>query len=115
MQVQYFSRKVFARWGLRCFVFLKPLQPVKRGASRSVPIITVSLRAPEACVSFLTERNLLVPCYHADAKLWPDVEDPALEHPMSARLVQILDTYQRLRKVTGKEQPLLKPARYAVS
>ena len=54
-----------------------------------------------------------VPRYHADANLWPNVKDPALEHPMSARLVQILETYKRLQKETGKEQPMLKPARYA--
>lgn len=49
---------------------------------------------------------------HDDNKLWPDVEDPATQHPMSARLVQILETYKRMYKETGKEQPLLKNARY---
>jgi hypothetical protein len=32
---------------------------------------------------------------------------------MSARLYQILRTYERLYKETGREQPLLKNARYA--
>lgn len=31
---------------------------------------------------------------------------------MSPRLVQILETYKRLYKETGKEQPFLKNARY---
>jgi transaldolase len=44
--------------------------------------------------------------------LWPNVKDPATEHPMSARIVQILETYKQLYKETGKEQPLLKNARY---
>jgi transaldolase len=48
---------------------------------------------------------------HDDLSLWPDVEDPATEHTMSARLFQILETYRRLYKETGKEQPLLKNAR----
>lgn len=48
---------------------------------------------------------------HDDLKLWPDVEDPATQHPMSARIVQILETYKRLYKETGKDQPLLKNAR----
>lgn len=49
---------------------------------------------------------------HADLKLWPDVEDPATQHTMSARMVQILETYKRLYKETGKEQPMVKSARY---
>lgn len=48
---------------------------------------------------------------HAEAKLWPNVEDPALEHTMSARMVQMLETYKRLYKETGKEQPMVKSAR----
>jgi len=48
---------------------------------------------------------------HDDLKLWPDVEDPAIQHTMSARTMQILETYARLYKETGKEQPLLKQAR----
>lgn len=49
---------------------------------------------------------------HDEQALWPKSEDPALLHPMSPRLVQILKTYKRLYKETGKEQPLLKNARY---
>jgi hypothetical protein len=50
---------------------------------------------------------------HDDPKLWPDVEDPATQHTMSARTMQILQTYARLYKETGKDLPLLKHARYA--
>lgn len=50
---------------------------------------------------------------HADLALWPNVEDPALDHTMSARMIQMLETYKRLYKETGKEQPLVKAARYA--
>ncbi|EOO02401.1 putative transaldolase protein [Phaeoacremonium minimum UCRPA7] len=49
---------------------------------------------------------------HDELKLWPDVEDPATQHPMSARIVQILETYKKLYKETGKEQPLLKNASF---
>ncbi|KAL7815518.1 aldolase [Trichoderma gracile] len=49
---------------------------------------------------------------HDDPSLWPDVEDPATQHPMSARIFQILETYRRLYKETGKEQPLLKNASF---
>ncbi|KAL9474277.1 hypothetical protein ACSS6W_008657 [Trichoderma asperelloides] len=49
---------------------------------------------------------------HDDLSLWPDVEDPATQHPMSARVFQILETYRRLYKETGKEQPLLKNASF---
>lgn len=44
--------------------------------------------------------------------LWPDVEDPATQHPMSARVLQIVDTYRRLYAKTGKEQPLVKLASF---
>jgi transaldolase len=49
---------------------------------------------------------------HDDLKLWPDVEDPATQHTMSARTMQILETYARLYKETGKQQPLLKQASF---
>jgi transaldolase len=48
---------------------------------------------------------------HDERELWPKSDDPALLHPMSSRLVQILETYKRLYKETGKEQPFLKNAR----
>lgn len=46
-----------------------------------------------------------------DRKQWPDVQDPALEHPMSPRIIQIRQVYDQLLKDTGKVQPLMKPAR----
>ncbi|KAJ6594359.1 hypothetical protein B0H19DRAFT_1366239 [Mycena capillaripes] len=49
---------------------------------------------------------------HSDPKLWPDSEDPATDHPMSHRLMQILETYKRLYKETGRDQPMLKPASF---
>ncbi|KAF4993187.1 hypothetical protein FGRMN_6672 [Fusarium graminum] len=52
------------------------------------------------------------PWYHTDRIHWPDVEDPALEHPMSHRLVQIQHIYKILGQDTGKTQPLLKPASF---
>ncbi|KAG9496081.1 hypothetical protein J7337_012657 [Fusarium musae] len=52
------------------------------------------------------------PWYHTDRGQWPNAEDPALDHPMSHRIVQIQHIYQRLRQETGKTQPLLKPASF---
>ncbi|KAF4345057.1 transaldolase B [Fusarium beomiforme] len=52
------------------------------------------------------------PWFHVDKEQWPNVEDPALEHPMSPRIVQIQQVYKRLREETGKTQPLLKPASF---
>ncbi|RDL36003.1 Uncharacterized protein BP5553_06615 [Venustampulla echinocandica] len=49
---------------------------------------------------------------HAELSLWPDVEDPATQHTMSARMIQILETYKRLYKETGKEQPMVKSASF---
>ncbi|KAJ4025055.1 hypothetical protein NW752_002516 [Fusarium irregulare] len=52
------------------------------------------------------------PWFHADRKQWPDAEDPALEHPMSPRIVQVQQVYKSLREETGHVQPLLKPASF---
>ncbi|KAJ5525165.1 hypothetical protein N7494_011815 [Penicillium frequentans] len=49
---------------------------------------------------------------HDEQELWPKSNDPALLHPMSPRLVQILETYKRMYKETGKEQPFLKNASF---
>ncbi|PSR77322.1 hypothetical protein BD289DRAFT_445513 [Coniella lustricola] len=47
---------------------------------------------------------------HNDLSLWPDVKDPATEHPMSARCVQMIETFQKLYKQTGRRQPKMKLA-----
>ncbi|OAQ97904.1 hypothetical protein LLEC1_08188, partial [Akanthomyces lecanii] len=47
----------------------------------------------------------VVPWYHADRTQWPDVQDPALQHPMSPRIVQILRAYETLGETTGQPQP----------
>ncbi|CAK7272092.1 hypothetical protein SEPCBS57363_004958 [Sporothrix epigloea] len=49
---------------------------------------------------------------HADRSIWPAVGDPAVEHPNSARLVQILDLYRRQFAATGRRQPLVKNASF---
>ncbi|TPX17520.1 uncharacterized protein E0L32_003163 [Thyridium curvatum] len=49
---------------------------------------------------------------HFDRSQWPDAADPALEHPMAPRLLQIAETYRRLRAQTGRPQPQLKPASF---
>ncbi|AAW41950.1 transaldolase, putative [Cryptococcus deneoformans JEC21] len=49
---------------------------------------------------------------HVDSSLWPDVADPATQHPMSFRVRHIRETYDRLAKETGKVQPLIKGASY---
>ncbi|KAJ6631155.1 hypothetical protein B0H10DRAFT_2159954 [Mycena sp. CBHHK59/15] len=49
---------------------------------------------------------------HADLKLWPNVQDPATEHPMSHRMMQMLETYKRMYKETGKPQPMIKSASF---
>ncbi|KAJ5087426.1 hypothetical protein N7456_011042 [Penicillium angulare] len=47
---------------------------------------------------------------HLDQTHWPKSSDPALLHPFSSRFIQILETYKRLYKETGKEQPYIKQA-----
>uniref|UniRef100_A0A0D2Y1K9 Transaldolase n=1 Tax=Fusarium oxysporum (strain Fo5176) TaxID=660025 RepID=A0A0D2Y1K9_FUSOF len=47
---------------------------------------------------------------HLNPALWPDVQDPALKHPFSHRIAQIVQAYKTLFAATGKEQPLIKNA-----
>ncbi|OAA65818.1 Aldolase-type TIM barrel [Niveomyces insectorum RCEF 264] len=49
---------------------------------------------------------------HDLPELWPNVKDPATEHPNSPRVVQILEVYRALYKATGKDQPLVKNASF---
>ncbi|KIW21668.1 hypothetical protein PV08_02248 [Exophiala spinifera] len=44
---------------------------------------------------------------HLDPGLRPHVKDPALEHPMSARVIHILKTFAEAYAQTGKEQPIM--------
>ena len=50
------------------------------------------------------------PQAHTDPSVWPDVADPATQHPMSSRHYQIRQTYDRLERETGKKQPQMKTA-----
>ncbi|EWZ85654.1 hypothetical protein FOWG_10760 [Fusarium oxysporum f. sp. lycopersici MN25] len=47
---------------------------------------------------------------HLNPALWPDVQDPALEHPFSHRIAQMVQANKTLFAATGKEQPLIKNA-----
>jgi transaldolase len=49
------------------------------------------------------------PLAHADASIWPDVADPATEHPMAHRHYQIRKHYDAL-KAKGKAAPQMKTA-----
>lgn len=107
--VQRSSRpKESAPWAPLCSVWPRPLHVVKPAACTSLPTTTVrqKQRKPVPVAHSYTEVRA-----HDDLKLWPNVEDPATQHTMSARIVQILETYRRLYKETGKEQPFLKNAR----
>lgn len=52
---------------------------------------------------------------HVDVDLWPDVEDPATQHPMANRMIHIRQVYNQLAKDTGKPQPQIKAASYVSS
>jgi transaldolase len=52
---------------------------------------------------------------HDDRSLWNDSKgwaDPAVNHPNSPRIIQIIETYKRLYGETGQEQPLVKNASF---
>jgi transaldolase len=45
-----------------------------------------------------------------EIQFWPDVADPATQHPMASRHVRIRQVYDRQAKETGKKQPQMKTA-----
>ncbi|KAJ7064230.1 hypothetical protein C8F01DRAFT_1250480 [Mycena amicta] len=45
-------------------------------------------------------------------KYWPDLADPALEHPMIPRVLKIFEVYKCRAMETGQQQPLIKSASY---
>ncbi|CAK7236014.1 hypothetical protein SCUCBS95973_009462 [Sporothrix curviconia] len=45
------------------------------------------------------------PGAHGDASIWPDVADPATEHPMAARHLLIRHAYNQLTAKTGQSTP----------
>lgn len=51
---------------------------------------------------------------HKEPSLWPNVKDPALEHPFSNRIAQMVDAFTTLYQRTGKRQPLIKNAAYVL-
>ncbi|PTB75038.1 aldolase [Trichoderma longibrachiatum ATCC 18648] len=44
---------------------------------------------------------------HLDPSLRLTLEDPALEHPMSPRVIHILEAFAKAYRETGKEQPIM--------
>ncbi|EME43671.1 hypothetical protein DOTSEDRAFT_72882 [Dothistroma septosporum NZE10] len=78
---------------------------------------TALFSVPQAIAASQAECLYISPYFnevkaHDDHALWPDVEDPATQHTMAARTLRILETYAKLYKQTGKEQPLLKQASF---
>jgi transaldolase len=49
------------------------------------------------------------PAAHTDGSVWPDLADPAVEHPMAYRHFQIRDYYDSLI-ASGKPAPQMKTA-----
>lgn len=80
------------------------ISPYFNGMIRLVSVLAV-YRESRLLINILEIRANL------DLSLWPNVEDPATQHTMSARLIQMLETYRRLYKETGKPQPLIKNAK----
>jgi transaldolase len=51
---------------------------------------------------------------HEDPSLWPDVEDPAIQHPFSHRIYQMTQAFKQLHEKNGMPQPLIKLAAYVL-
>ncbi|KAM5354561.1 hypothetical protein ACJ41O_001208 [Fusarium nematophilum] len=94
------------------------LNAAKALSTEGIPTLGTALFSlPQAIACSQAGMLYISPYYnevraHDEPELWPDVQDPATEHPMSARIVQIIETYKLLYKQTGKEQPLVKNASF---
>ncbi|KAL0936993.1 transaldolase b [Colletotrichum truncatum] len=95
------------------------LNAAKILSSEGIPTLGTALFSLPQAIACSQAGMLYISPYYNEVRahdepdtLWPNVEDPATEHPMSARIVQIIETYKRLYKETGKEQPLVKNASF---
>ncbi|TDZ15292.1 Transaldolase [Colletotrichum orbiculare MAFF 240422] len=95
------------------------LNAAKILSSEGIPTLGTALFSLPQAIACSQAGMLYISPYYNEVRahdepdtLWPDVEDPATQHPMSARIVQIIETYKRLYKETGKEQPLVKNASF---
>ncbi|KAF3798195.1 Transaldolase [Colletotrichum gloeosporioides] len=95
------------------------LNAAKILSSEGIPTLGTALFSLPQAIACSQAGMLYISPYYNEVRahdepdtLWPNVEDPATQHPMSARIVQIIETYKRLYKETGKEQPLVKNASF---
>ncbi|KAH6887014.1 hypothetical protein B0T10DRAFT_406976 [Thelonectria olida] len=95
------------------------LNAAKILSSEGIPTLGTALFSLPQAIACSQAGMLYISPYYNEVRahdepdeLWPNVNDPATEHPMSARIVQIIETYKRLYKETGKEQPFVKNASF---
>ncbi|RFU31978.1 hypothetical protein B7463_g4372, partial [Scytalidium lignicola] len=77
------------------------------GASAALQLNAEGIRTLATTVFSLEQAIAAKIAAHLDPYLRPKGEDPALEHPMSARIIHILETFAKAYKETGKEQPIM--------
>ncbi|KAH8748899.1 hypothetical protein F5883DRAFT_633662 [Diaporthe sp. PMI_573] len=74
--------------------------------AEGIRILATSIFSLPQAIAASQAGCLFVSAY-SDDSLMHKSDDPALTHPMAPRIVQILDTYAKLYRETGKEQPLI--------
>ncbi|CRK20096.1 hypothetical protein BN1723_015935 [Verticillium longisporum] len=93
------------------------LNAAKVLSSEGIPTLGTALFSlPQAIACSQAGMLYISPYYNGKSKiwdtktpvfeLWPNVKDPAVEHPMSARIVQIIETYKRLFRETARSNHL---------
>jgi hypothetical protein len=112
MQPESSNRKGFQPLELESSVLSKRLPVVRLAAAISVHTTTVCVRSGIDSLRDRFSQKALEVRTNEDPSLWPNVEDPAIQHPFSNRILQMKEVYKHLYQVTGEEQPLLKLAAY---
>ncbi|EAU36040.1 predicted protein [Aspergillus terreus NIH2624] len=81
--------------------------------SRGIRTLATAVFSLEQAIAASQSNCLFISPYfneiaaHFDNSLQPETTDVALEHPMSATILQILETFARVYETTGKEQPVM--------
>lgn len=70
----------------------------------------IKSRGPTGWIGTSTDALGVETRAHVEMDLWPDVEDPATQHPMANRMIHIRQIYDKLAKDTGKPSPQIKAA-----
>ncbi|KPI40124.1 Transaldolase [Cyphellophora attinorum] len=91
---------------------------MRKLSAEGIPVLGTAVFSVEQAIACSQAGCLYISPYfnevrsHEDPSLWPDVEDPAVQHPFSHRIYQMTQAFKQLHEKTGMPQPLIKLAAF---